>query len=49
MSCRFVVISKWTNEAALEQHMMTEHVKQFGKRLEGHSSLELIRRYQEIL
>merc|ERR1711862_154039 len=45
---RYVVISNWSSETALESHMKTEHVKIFGDKIKEHSSLETIRRYQRL-
>ena len=28
---RYVIISKWKNEAELDQHFKTPHVKEFGE------------------
>ena len=46
---RFVVVSNWESEASLETHMKTDHVKMFGEQIKDHSSLEVIRRYQQII
>ena len=45
---RFVIISKWKNEGHLDNHMKTAHVKEFAKSFADHTSVEQMRRYQQI-
>ena len=38
---RYVIISKWKNEAELDQHFKTAHVKEFGEALQTSFEFEL--------
>ena len=45
---RFVIVSNWKNENALDQHLKENHVKEFAKSFENHTIVEHIRRYEKI-
>merc|ERR1712098_498862 len=46
---RFVIVSSWKNEKALDQHMKEKHVTEFAKSFESHTIVEHIRRYEKIV
>jgi hypothetical protein len=45
---RFVIISKWKDQTALDQHFKTPHIKAFSKAMKGHSEIEQFRRFMDI-
>ena len=45
---RFVIISQWKDENALDFHLKEAHVKEFAKSFDSHTTVEQIRRYEKI-
>ena len=48
-SLRFIIVSNWESEAALERHLKTTHVRDFAKLIADKGSIEHFRRYKKII